>query len=168
MPFLLKKRRVFLLTIIVTLGFSGIFLTSTRVAFAQCASADGKFIALECFKDSTKLRDAYNTPPGELGPFLNKIFVGAISIGAILAVLRLAWAGFQYVASDLWSTKEHAKEIIRETLLGLFLLIAVYLILRQINPQILELKVTAERGSTEQTTAPATDTKSVFERMRRL
>ena len=115
----------------------------------SCQGAGG-FVPLECFEGSTKLSDAYNTPPGELGPFLNKIFVGAISLGAILAVLRLAWAGFQYMASDLWSKKEDAKEIIKDTLLGLFLLISVYLILKQINPQILDLKVTTEPARTSQ------------------
>ncbi len=125
-----------------------ILILSAANAFAagDCTGADG-FVPLECFEGSAKLSDAYNTPAGELGPFMNKVFVGAISVGAILAVLRLAWAGFEYMASDLWTRKETAKEIIKDTLLGLFLLIAIYLILNQINPQILELRVTG--GGTE-------------------
>lgn len=102
----------------------------------------GGFVPLESFEGSGKLTDAYKTE--ELGPFMNKVFVGAISLGAILAVLRLAWAGFSYMSSDLWSTKEKSKEIIQDTLLGLFLLLAIWLILRQINPQILDLRVTAQ------------------------
>lgn len=107
--------------------------------------ATGGFVPLENFSGSPRLSDAYRA--GELKDFLNKIFVGAIALGALLAVLRLAWAGFEYLASDLWSTKEHAKEIIRETLLGLFLLLAIWVILNQINPQILELKLNVGSSS---------------------
>lgn len=119
-----------------------ILFIRTDITEAQCAPGAGGFVPLECFQQSRKLQDAYNST--ELGPFIQKAFVGAISIGAMLAVLRLAWGGFRYMSSDIWGTKEHAKEIIRETLLGLFLLLAIYLILRQINPQILELKVNPE------------------------
>lgn len=113
---------------------------SIEVAHAQCTGSGG-FVPLECFQGSRKLTDAYNTP--ELGPFMNKVFVGAISLGAILAVLRLAWAGFTYMASDLPGVKSNAKEIIGDTLLGLFLLLGIWLILNQINPDILKLKIDA-------------------------
>ncbi|MBI4080097.1 hypothetical protein HY414_02650 [Candidatus Kaiserbacteria bacterium] len=117
----------------VALAFAGL-----NVAHAQCTGTDG-FVPLECFQGSRKLADAYYTE--DLGPFINKLFVGAISLGAILAVLRLAWAGFVYMSSDLWTSKEKAKEHIKETLLGLFLLLAIWLILYQINPDILSLRV---------------------------
>ncbi|MBI4094122.1 hypothetical protein HY417_04110 [Candidatus Kaiserbacteria bacterium] len=107
-------------------------------AHAQCTGAGG-FVPLECFQGSRKLSDAYNTT--ELGPFLQKVFVGAISLGAILAVLRLAWAGFVYMSSDLWSKKDVAKDIIQDALFGLLLLLAIWLILNQINPDILKLKI---------------------------
>lgn len=108
-------------------------------SYANCEGSGG-FVPLECFRGSRKLADAYMTP--ELGPFINKLFVGAISLGAILAVLRLAYAGFVYMSSDLPGLKSNSKEIIWDTLLGLFLLLAIYLILKQINPDILNLDVT--------------------------
>lgn len=111
---------------------------SADTASAQCTGAGG-FVPLECFQGSRKLTDAYRSE--DLGSFMNKVFVGAISLGAILAVLRLAWAGFVYMSSDLWTSKEKAKEIIKETLLGLFLLLAIWLILYQINPDILSLNI---------------------------
>lgn len=107
------------------------------------------FVALENFSGSRKLAEAYNTP--ELGPFMNRVFVGAISLGAILAVLRLAWAGFTYMASDLPGVKSNAKEIINDTLLGLFLLLAIWLILYQINPDILSLKININASSQQET-----------------
>ncbi|GEM_PF-2716627 len=127
---------------------TALFLTTiiTHAApVAPCATdargcgATTKFVPLEKFEGSDKLSNVYES--GELSVFLNRLFLAAMSLGAVLAVLRLAWAGFQYMASDLWSSKEHAKEIIRETLLGLFILLSVFLILKQINPNILSLNV---------------------------
>jgi hypothetical protein len=115
---------------------------------------NARFIPLENFEGSAKLSDVYAS--GELSVFLNRLFLAAMSLGAVLAVLRLAWAGFQYMASDLWSSKEHAKEIIRETLLGLFLLLGIWLILGQINPDILKLNVNITKLPANAPAAPAT------------
>lgn len=108
------------------------------IQYANCQGVGG-FVPLECFQGSRKLTGAYYTE--DLGPFMNKVFAGAIALGAILAVFRLAWAGFKYMSSDLPGMKSDAKEIISETLLGLFLLLGIWLILYQINPDILKLKI---------------------------
>src|SRR3990167_11092374 len=146
----LSRRRAAPIILLALFCICGVLILGAFPALAadDCKGAGG-FVPLECFQGSTKLTDAYNTET--LAPFLNKVFAAAISLGAILAVLRLAWAGFAYMSSDLWSTKEHSKEIIQDTLLGLFLLLAIYLILKQINPQILELNVTVDTP----TNAPA-------------
>lgn len=73
--------------------------------------------------------------------FVNALFKGAISIGAILAVLQLARAGFLYMTSDVWGDKEKAKHIMRDAIVGLLLLMGIWLILRQINPQLLDLNI---------------------------
>ncbi|OGG57949.1 hypothetical protein A2853_03425 [Candidatus Kaiserbacteria bacterium RIFCSPHIGHO2_01_FULL_55_17] len=135
--------------IVTTLIMCGLIMFFTNIVYAideagmisygNCQGVGG-FVPLECFQGSAKLTGAYYTE--DLAPFINKVFVGAISLGAILAVLRLAWAGFVYMGTDMWGQKEKAKEIIRDTLLGLFLLLAVYLILKQINPDILSLNPT--------------------------
>src|SRR3989344_322346 len=153
-----KRLRIISMFLIAFLFFTlTLVVFHTIVALAQCEGAGG-FVPLECFQGSRKLSDAYNT--AELGPFLQKVFVGAISLGAILAVLRLAYAGFVYMASDLWTSKEKAKEIIKDTLLGLFLLLAIWLILHQINPDILKLDILqnikpAPTVTGQQTQAPA-------------
>ena len=137
-------------------AFSMFVLGAETAYAADCAVRAGGFVPLECFQ-GPRLEDIYNTT--EFAPFLQKLFVGAISLGAIIAVLRLAYAGFVYMGTDMWGQKEHAKEIIRDTLLGLFLLLAIWLILKQINPDILKLKITAELvGGASQTitkTGPA-------------
>ena len=132
-----------LFILLLALLLSSVFLLGATTAHAAECPTDitgaGGFVPLECFQDSARLRGAYNEP--ELGPFIQRIFVGAISLGAVLAVLRLAWAGFIYMGTDRWGDKGRARDIISDTLLGLFLLLAIWLILKQINPQILELKI---------------------------
>jgi len=123
------------------------------ISYARCEGTGG-FVPLECFRGSEKLADAYASPG--LSVFLNKLFLGAMSLGAVLAVLRLAWAGFQYMASDLWANKQHAKDIIQETLLGLFILLGISLILNQINPDILKLNVNITKLPPTAPAAPTT------------
>src|SRR3989344_4300359 len=132
---------------------AGSFLVLAVLAFSapvfaqtsntDCAKDTGGFVPLACFNKSPKLTDLYTE--GDLANFM-----GTIAIGAILAVLRLSWAGFVYMSSDLWSQKGHAKEIIQDTLLGLFLLLAIWLILNLINPDLLKLKVEAKKTALTQ------------------
>src|SRR3990167_2363699 len=110
------------------------------IVLAQCT--DG-FCPLAEVK-GTKLATLYSDTGGDLSIFIGRLFGFALSIGAILAVLRIAWGGYLYMTTDLWSSKERAKEVLRETTLGLFLLLAVWLILHQINPKILELNIKIE------------------------
>ena len=124
-------------------------------------SYNAQFVPLEKFEGSAKLADAYAS--GNLSTFLNRLFLGAMSLGAVLAVLRLAWAGFQYMASDLWANKQHAKEIIQETLLGLFILLGISLILNQINPDILKLDVGITKLPPAQQQAPAPSAQEISE-----
>lgn len=94
---------------------------------------------------------------GSLAGFLNAAFTMALSAGAILAVLRLAYAGWLYMGSDIWGNKEKAKEVIGGAILGLLLLIGIYIILFQINPCILNLNVLQEiqNASSASATCPA-------------
>jgi hypothetical protein len=104
---------------------------------------------------SGHLNQIYNTQ-GDLSTFINGLFKFALSIGAIAAVLRLAYAGYLYMGqADMWSHKGEAKKIIGDVTLGLLILLGIWLILNQINPDI--LKLNALRNITPAgSTAPAT------------
>lgn len=78
---------------------------------------------------------------GDFASFISALFKAALSVGAILAVLQLAYAGFLYMGGDSWGTKEQAKQRIRSAVSGLILLLAIWLILNQINPNILKLDI---------------------------
>ena len=88
---------------------------------------------------SSKLSGLYNS--ADLSSYINGVFSFAIGVGAVLAVLRLAYAGYLYMGSaDMWSSKGKAREVIADVTLGLLLLLAIWLILNQINPTILQFK----------------------------
>jgi len=92
---------------------------------------------------STQNPDPLNTLFGSqtsVGSVLNSAFLVAISVGTILAMFRIAWAGWLYMgSSDMWSEKQHAKNVFQDAIIGLLILLAVWVILYQINPQILNV-----------------------------
>lgn len=78
---------------------------------------------------------------GDLSTFIQKLFVFAITIGAIIAVVQLMRAGYLYMGSEIWSSKSKAREIFVNVIFGLLLLLSIWLILQKINPQILNLDI---------------------------
>lgn len=76
----------------------------------------------------------------DVGTMLNTAFQVAINVGAILAMMRIMWAGWLYMGSaDMWSNKHHAKEVFQNAIIGLLVLLAIWIILHQINPDILNI-----------------------------
>ena len=65
----------------------------------------------------------------------------AIGIAALLVVLRIIWAGVQYMLSEVVTSKEAAKKSIGGALLGLIIILASVLILNTINPNLTRLDV---------------------------
>ncbi|MDP2648760.1 MAG: hypothetical protein U1D26_02655 [Patescibacteria group bacterium] len=116
-----------------------VFALPLLVIAADCAAGAGGFVPLACVGDqSTKLSGLYNS--ADLSTYVNRVFTFAIAIGAMAAVLRLVFAGYLYMAqSDMWSSKGQARMIIADVTLGLLLLLSVWLILNQINPDIVSL-----------------------------
>lgn len=86
---------------------------------------------------------------GCIEPLINGLFTAALSVGAMLAVLRIGYAGWLYMGSaDMWSNKSTAIGVFQDAIIGLLLLLGVWLILYQINPCILNLDFTRNIGGT--------------------
>ncbi|MDO8576440.1 MAG: hypothetical protein Q7R90_03935, partial [bacterium] len=118
--------------------FSGLLaLASVCLLIPLFAHAQG-FVPLAEVPPNSKFGQL--TRSRDFSGFINGLFKFAIAIGAIAAVLRLAYAGYLYMGqSDMWSHKGEAKQIITDVTIGLLLLLGIYLILYQINPDILRL-----------------------------
>mgnify|MGYP003393635183 CR=1 FL=1 len=134
-----KYHRALYLFIISTVIFCAIIMICVDHAFAQ------EFKTLANYERSF-LADVYKQDG--LAPLANNLFLMALSFGGIAAVLRFAYAGYLYLGSDMWGNKQHAREILGDTALGLLLLLAIALILTQINPEILNLDVLSQLQST--------------------
>jgi len=117
-------------------------LCALALAAPLIASAQGTFVPLANSGIPPKLQAAYNSKG--LGDYINQLFLIALSVGAMLAVLRLVYAGYIYMVSGIDSAAStgKAKTIIGNVVFGLFLLLGIYLILYQINPDILKLNIT--------------------------
>lgn len=92
--------------------------------------------------------------------YINQLFTLVISLSAILAVLVIIYGGFEYMTSSAGISKKNGMERIQGAVTGLLLLLSVTLILRVINPCLLEInalsRVTA--GNPAGTCSPAVTT----------
>lgn len=131
-----------------------VLVVCAALAFVLCgidiAHAQNGFVPLAPAPAGSRIANLYNSRT--LTDFMNNAFTVAIAIGAILAVLRLAFAGYLYMTTDAWGQKGKAKEVIGDVILGLLLLLSIWLILRQINPQLLNLDVLRHLPKLQQTT----------------
>lgn len=73
------------------------------------------------------------------GTYINQLYFLAISLAALLAVIKIIIAGVKYMLTDLGSSKADAKSDIWGALLGLLLIISAFLILTTINPNLANL-----------------------------
>ena len=79
--------------------------------------------------------------PDDLNDVVNTIYLLAISIAALLAVIKIIIAGVKYMLSDVVTTKQDAKSDIWGALIGLLVVVSAVLILLTINPQLVNIPV---------------------------
>ena len=109
------------------------------------AAADSGFVSLANYQGSPQLDGIYKS--NSLPKFFNALFQFSLSIGAILAVVMIVWGGYLYMFKDSFASKLNAKEKITNAVIGLLLLLGIYLILYQINPDILKLEITFQKSN---------------------
>ena len=73
---------------------------------------------------------------GNFDSYINAMYGLAISIAALLAVIKIIIAGVKWMMTDVVTSKSEAKKDIQGALLGLLVVLAAVLILTVINPQI--------------------------------
>jgi len=73
--------------------------------------------------------------------YIESLYKMAISLAAVLVVLRLIMAGVQYMLSEIVTNKQKAKETIQSALLGLLIILGAVTILNTINPRLTNLDV---------------------------
>lgn len=79
-----------------------------------------------------------------LQKYLPGAFSLAIGLSAVFAVVMIVLGGFQYMSSDAIQGKEDGRNRIKNSVYGLVLVIAAYLILYTVNPNLLTLNLTID------------------------
>jgi hypothetical protein len=80
------------------------------------------------------------TATAMLSAYANAFYIAAISLGAVVAVLKIIFAGVKYMLTDIVTDKSQAKTDIKGALLGLILIIGAVLILETISTDITSLR----------------------------
>jgi len=77
---------------------------------------------------------------GTLEQYVNALYVLAISVAALLAVVQIIFGGVQWMLSDVVTDKSSAKKRIRGALLGLLIVLTAVVILNTINANLTNLE----------------------------
>jgi hypothetical protein len=62
-----------------------------------------------------------------------------IGLAAAAAVFMMVWGGFKYMSTDSWSDKSEGLDIFKHAIYGLLLVLSSYLILKTIDPRLVEI-----------------------------
>ncbi len=87
-----------------------------------------------------------NTPTNPV-TILKNLYGFAIGIGAVIGVVMIMYAGFEYMYVESISGKSDAKKRITDVFLGLAVILGSYLLLRTINPALVNFDVRLPSGS---------------------
>ncbi len=95
--------------------------------------------------------------------YIEALYKLSITVGSMLAVIQIIFAGVQYMLTDVITSKSDAIKRIRGALFGLLILVSAVLILQTINPKLLNLNIfnnappleTINGGQNPSTLAPA-------------
>lgn len=73
--------------------------------------------------------------------YIPGIFTTIIAFAAVLAVVRIIWGGILYISTDAIQGKSEGKKFITESIYGLILISAAWLILYTINPKLVNINL---------------------------
>ena len=76
-----------------------------------------------------------------LSAYFNQLYMATVAVGAILAFLRIAFAGAKWSLSEIVSDKASAKNDIKGALLGLAILLVPFIVLNTIYSGLTNLNI---------------------------
>ncbi len=80
--------------------------------------------------------------------YLGYVFKFAIAISAFLAVVMIIWGGFEIMLSEAIPSKMDGKKKIIDAITGLLMVLSSYLILRTIDPRLVQINLTLKKVDT--------------------
>lgn len=97
--------------------------------------------------------------------YIQDMFNLLIALAAVAAVFMIVWGGFQYMTTDAWQGKEEGKKKLWNAVLGLLLILSSYLILKTIDPRLVEIPSTLVKPLNIQYTSESSTLSSFFDQM---
>ena len=131
-----RQQKIMPKTLIFLFLALSLFLISTSVTFAVDVSPE--YQPLVGIPGLTNLK---TDTPLSLPEYINQIYLLTIVVGSLLGVMRLAWAGVKYSLSDNAGKKDSAKHDMQGVLMGLAILLIPFIVLKEINPDLINLDV---------------------------
>lgn len=78
----------------------------------------------------------------DLSTYVSYAFNLLIAMSAVLAVLVIVYGGFEYMTTDAWSKKSAGIERVKNALFGLLMVLCAFLIMRTVNPKLVDIPST--------------------------
>jgi hypothetical protein len=136
-------KKIFILSLLLVSVYSSFQLTS--------AQEIEEYTLLAPIPLGGKITDTLDGE-GIFQEYLPGIFKTVIAFAAVLATARIVWGGILYISTDAIQGKSEGKKYIMESIYGLVLISAAWLILYTINPKLVDIKLdlkSAKISSTE-------------------
>lgn len=89
------------------------------------------------------------TESSDISSYINALYTLAISLAALLAVVKIILAGIKYIVTDVVPAKGDAKKDIWGAVIGLLIVLSAVLILNTINPNLTDFAIFKEAIYTE-------------------
>lgn len=131
-----------------TAAFVVILFGLASFAFAQNPPPPRPYVPL------VVLPGLQSTGQGGLAAYFNQLYMFTVAVGAILAFLKIAFAGAKYSMSEVVTSKEDAKNDIKGALLGLAILLIPFIVLNTIYPGLTNLNILEDAGNVRVTPSP--------------
>ena len=138
----MTKKIIQKIIIVATVTFFACFLVYLNyvpVAHA-CTSSNQNYCLLAPLPGVGDSSGAVDTKMG-VGSYVNALIKIAIGLMSVLAVVMIVMGGIQYMTTTSGGEKNAGKERITNALFGLLLALSSYLLLRTINPKLVDLQV---------------------------
>lgn len=133
-----------------------VFLSYTQVFAAEVTGKPGEYKYNEKAGVSNQIKEylcapteadktggagAANVAQGDLYTCINKLYKFAIVIGATIGVFFLVLGGYYYMGSDgNQESVDKAKDMLMSTITAMVILLAGYILLKAINPDLIQFK----------------------------
>jgi hypothetical protein len=91
--------------------------------------------------------DKYDPTTTSAANYINIIIKVFISVIGVLGVIMIILGGVQYLSTDAISKKEGGREMISNSVFGLLLALASWVLLNTINPQLLTVTIDPPKGT---------------------